>query len=143
MLDFEKDFSADFINIYDYHEALYDAPGIQWIWKDDKAGITANGCSIYCFGDPDISTKRLVAFNKHCFSKIEVTIPEDGFKVIDLNKNEDDRKKLYGSPSLRNLATDAEKDEELKKCVLVEIQGEVCFYMKDDAEIAYVEDKSK
>ena len=141
VLDFEKDYSAAFINIYDYHEALYDAPGIQWIWKDDKAGITANGCSIYYFGDPDISTKRLVAFNKHCFSKVEVTIPEDGFKVIDLNTSEEDRKKLYGSPSLRNLGSDDEKGEELKKCVLVEIQGEVSFYMKDDAEIAYVEEK--
>ena len=141
VLDFEKDFVAAFINIYDYHEALYDASGIQWIWKDDKAGITANGCSIYYFGDPDISTKRLVAFNKHCFSKIEVTIPEDGFKVIDLNTSEEDRKKLYGSSSLRYLATDAEKDDELKKCVLIEIKGMASFYMKDDAEIAYVEEK--
>ncbi len=141
VLDFEKDFAAAFINIYDYHEALFDAPGIQWIWKDDKVGITANGCTIYCFGDPDISTKRLVAFDKHCFSKIEVTIPEDGFKVIDLNTSEEERKKLYGSPSLRNFATDAAKDDELKKCVLIEIQGVTSFYMKDDAEIAYVEEK--
>lgn len=141
VLDFEKDFTAAFINIYDYHEALFDAPGIQWIWKDDKAGITANGCTIYYFGDPDISTKRLVAFNKHCFSKLEVTIPEDGFKVIDLNMSEEERKRLYDSPSLRTFATEAEKDAELRKCVLVEIQGEVNFYMKDDAEIAYVEEK--
>ena len=141
VLDFEKDFTAAFINIYDYHEALYDAPGIQWIWKDDKVGITANGCTIYCFGDPDISTRRLVAFDKHCFSKIQVTIPEDGFKVIDLNMSEEERKRLYDSPSLRTFATEAEKDAELRKCVLVEIQGEVNFYMKDDAEIAYVEEK--
>lgn len=138
VLDFDKDYSAAFINVYDYHEALYDAPGFQWIWEGDKAGITANGCSVYYFGDPDISKKRLVAFNKHCFSKIEVTIPECGFKVLDLNTSEDDRKKLYGSSLLRDLATDAEKDDELKKCVLVEIKGEVHFYMKDDAEIAYV-----
>lgn len=141
VLDFEKDFTAAFINIYDYHEALFDAPGIQWIWKDDKAGITAKGCTIYYFGDPDISTKRLVAFNKHCFSKLEVTIPEDGFKVIDLNMSEEERKRLYDSPSLRTFATEAEKDAELRKCFLVEIQGEVNFYMKDDAEIAYVEEK--
>lgn len=125
----------------DYHEALYDAPGFQGIWKDDKAGITAKECSVYYFGDPDIKTKRLVAFDKHSFSKLEVTIPDDGFKVIDLNTNEDDRRKLYGSPSLRGLVTDAERDDELKKCVLVEIQGAVSFYMKDDAEIAYVEEK--
>ena len=68
-------------------------------------------------------------------------MPEEGFKVVDLNTSEEDRKKLYGSSSLRNLATDAEKDDELKKCVLVEIQGEVSFYMKDDAEIAYVKEK--
>lgn len=141
VLDFDKDFSAVFINVHDYHEAIYDAPGFQWIWKKDKVGITAKGCSVYYFGDPDISAKRLVAFNKHCFSGIEVTIPEDGFKVIDLNTSEEERKKLYNSSSLRNLASDAEKDEELKKCVLVEIQGKVSFYMKDDTEIAYVEDK--
>lgn len=141
VLEFEKDFSAAFINIYDYHEVLFDASDIQWIWKDDKAGITAKGCTIYYFGDSDISTKRLVAFNKHCFSKIEVIIPEDGFKVIDLNTSEEDRKKLYGSPSLRSLATDAERDEELRRCVLIEIQGVASFYMMDDAEIAYVEEK--
>ena len=39
------------------------------------------------------------------------------------------------------LATDDKRDEELKKCVLVEIQGTVSFYMKDNAEIAYVEEK--
>ena len=141
VLDFEEDFSAAFINIHDYHEALFDASDIQWIWKDDKAGITAKGCTIYYYGDHDISTKRLVAFNKHCFSKIDVTIPEDGFKVIDLNTSEEDRKKLYSSPLLRTLATDAEKDAELRKCVLIEIQGVASFYMKDDAEIAYVEEK--
>ena len=140
VLDFGKDFSAAFINVHDYHEALFDNPGFQWIWKDDKAGITAKGCTIYYFGDSDISTKRLVAFNKHCFSRVEVTIAEDGFRVIDLNTSEEDRKKLYGSPALRNYATDAEKDAELKKCVLVEIQGEVSFYMKDDAEVAYIEE---
>lgn len=141
VLDFDKDFAAAFINVHDYHEALYDDTGIKWIWKDNKAGITAKGCTIYYFGDPDIKTKRLVAFNKHGFSKLEVSIPEDRFKVVDLNTSEDDRKKLYGSSLLRNLATDAEKDEELKKCVLIEIKGEVSFYMKDDAEIAYVEEK--
>ena len=141
VMDFDKDFSAAFINVLDYHESLYDAPGIQWIWKGDKAGITAKGCTIYYFGDPDISLKRLVVFNKHSFSKLEVVISEDGFKVIDLNTSDEDRKILYGSSSLRGFATDAEKDEELKKCVLVEIHGEVSFYMKNDAEIAYVEDK--
>ena len=141
VLDFEKDFAAAFINIYDYHEALYDAPGIQWKWDGDKAGITAKGCTIYYFGDPDISTKRLVAFNKHCFSKLEVTIPEDEFKLIDLNTSEEERKRLYDSPSLRTFATEAEKDAELRKCVLIEIQGVARFYMKDDAEIAYVEEK--
>lgn len=141
VLDFEKDYSAAFINVYDYHEAIYDVPGIQWVWKDDKACITANGCSIYYFGDPDISTKRMVAFNKHCFSGVEVTIPEDGFKVTDLNESKEDREKLYNSSLLRSMKNDNERDEELKKCVLVEIQGEVSFYMKDDAEIAYVEEK--
>jgi len=140
VLDFDKDFSAVFINVIDYHEALYGDPGFQGIWKDNKAGITAKGCSVYYFGDPDISTKRLVAFDKHSFSKLEVTIPDDGFKVIDLNTSEDDRRKLYSSPSLSGLATDDKRDEELKKCVLVEIQGTVSFYMKDDAEIAYVEE---
>lgn len=142
VLDFDKDFAAVFINVHDYHEAIFDAPGFQWIWKEDKVGITTKGCSVYYFGDPDISTRRLVAFNKHCFSVLEITIPEDGFKVIDLNTSEEERKKLYNSSSLRNLATDNEKDEKLKKCVLVEIQGEVSFYMKKDAEVAYVEDKS-
>lgn len=142
VLDLEKDFSAAFINVHDYHEALFDSQDIKWVWKDDKAGITAKGCTIYYFGDPDISTKRLVAFNKHCFSGIEVTIPEEGFKVIDLNTSEDDRKKLYSSPSLRSI-NDDDKDDELKKCVLVEIQGVVSFYVKDDAEVVYVEDKSK
>lgn len=141
VLDFDKDYSAVFINVYDYHEAIYDVSGIQWVWKDDKACITANGCSIYYFGDPDFSTKRMVAFNKHCFSGVEVTIPEDGFKVTDLNESKEDREKLYKSSSLRNMKNDDERDEELKKCVLVEIQGEVSFYMKDDAEIAYVEEK--
>lgn len=141
VLDFDKDYSAAFINVYDYHEALYDAPGFQWIWEGDKAGITANGCSVYFFGDPDISTKRLVAFNKHCFSVIEITIPEEGFKVVDLNTSDENIKKLYGSSSLRSMESDDKRDDELKKCVLVEIQGKVSFYMKDDAEIAYVEDK--
>lgn len=140
-LNFDKDFSAVFINVIDYHEALYGDPGFQGIWKDNKAGITAKGCSVYYFGDLDISTKRLVAFDKHNFSKLEVTIPDDGFKVIDLNTSEDDRRKLYSSPSLCGLATDDKRDEELKKCVLVEIQGTVSFYMKDNAEIAYVEEK--
>lgn len=142
VLDFDKEYSAAFINVHDYHEALYDAPGFQWEWKGDKAGITGNGCNIYYFGDPDISAKRLVAFNKHSLSELEITIPEEGFRVVDLNTSEDDRKKLYSSPSLGNFATDAEKDEELKKYVLVEIQGEASFYMKDDAEIAYVEEIS-
>ena len=53
----------------------------------------------------------------------------------------DDRRKLYGSPSLSGLATDDKRDEEQKKCVLIEIQGMVIFYMRDDAEIAYVEEK--
>lgn len=141
VLDFDKDYSVAFINVYDYHEALYDAPGFQWIWNGDKAGITANGCSVYYFGDPDISTRRLVAFNKHCFSVIEVTIPKEGFKVIDLNTSEGDRKKLYKSSLLRSLENDEKRDEELKKCVLIEIHGEVSFYMKDDAEIAYLEEK--
>ena len=83
----------------------------------------------------------MVAFNKHCFSGVEVTIPEDGFKVTDLNESKEDREKLYNSSLLRSMKNDNERDEELKKCVLVEIQGEVSFYMKDDAEIAYVEEK--
>lgn len=143
VLEFDKDFLAAFINVYDYHEALYDSSGFQWIWKEEKVGITANGCSVYYFGDPDISAKRLVAFDKHCFSDLEVTILEDGFKVIDLNLNtsEDDRKKLYNFSALRNLATDEEKDEQLKKCVLVEIQGTVSFNMKDDAEIVYIKEE--
>ena len=138
VLDFDKDFSAVFINIYNYHEFLFDAPGFQWVWKDDKVGITANGCSVYCFGDPDSSIKRMVAFNKHCFSKIKVAIPKNQFKVIDLNASDVDRKNLYNSPKLSHFTTDAEKDGELKKCVLVEITGDVSFLMKDDAEIAYV-----
>ena len=141
VLDFDKDYSVAFINVYDYHEAIFDAPDIQWIWKDDKACITAKGCSIYYFGDPDISSKRMVAFNKHCFSGIEVTIPEDSFKVIDLNTSEEDRKKLYKSSLLRGMKNDDEREEELKKCVLVEIQGVASFYMKDDAEVAYVIEK--
>lgn len=141
VLDFDKDFSAAFINVYDYHEAIYDAPGFQWIWEGDKVGITGKGCSIYYFGDQGFSAKRLVVFNKHFFSRLEITIPDGGFKVVDLNTSREDREKLYNSSSLRGMANDDEKDEELKKCVLVEIQGEMSFYMKDNAEIAYVEEK--
>lgn len=140
VLDFDKDYSAVFINVYNYHEFLFDAPGFQWIWEDGKVGITANGCNVYCFGDPDSSIKRMVAFNKHCFSKIDVTISKENFKVIDLNTSKTDREKLYNTPELSNLATDDERDGELKKCVLVEITGKARFFMKDDAEIAYVND---
>lgn len=99
----------------------------QWIHgQGELVGITANGTNIFSTFDKYDSTSKVYIFNAGDISPLSISLEEKNIKIIDLNENEDERKKqIDKDATLASQIPEGEKrDEYLKTQTMVRVNGE-------------------
>ena len=140
ILKLGNEYNVIFINYINIFDFLTTDEKFHWERKEQLIGKTGNGASIFSFGDPADTTKRMIIFKTKDISVINSE--NINIKIIDLNKDKGLQDEIIADQPywLSNISQEDEEQRKfIQKQLQIDITGKFSFEISSKASITIIE----